>query len=106
MVHGLEHPPFEELAAASDPYPVSVVGGPVTDTCKEVVDGVVRRTLARETLVEARGPWVFSREDLADALGRVKGQEHQIGDLMEFCEKAQLRVRVLAGPWNPVGAAS
>ncbi len=50
--------------------PVSVAGVPVSDTCKEVVDGVVRRTVPRENLVTLTGPWLVSREALTAALGR------------------------------------
>jgi 2-C-methyl-D-erythritol 4-phosphate cytidylyltransferase len=68
---------------------------PVSDTIKEVVDGVVRKTVPRETLVEARGPWLFTREALEDALARAVSGESQITDLVGFCERAKLRVRVV-----------
>jgi 2-C-methyl-D-erythritol 4-phosphate cytidylyltransferase len=67
----------------------------MSDTCKEVVDGLVRRTVPRESLVVTRGPWVFTREALADALNRVAGREAEIADLIGFCEAARVRVRVL-----------
>jgi 2-C-methyl-D-erythritol 4-phosphate cytidylyltransferase len=67
------------------------------DTVKEVVEGMVRRTVTRETLVEVTGPWVFDREALADALTRVAERETQIADMIALCEAAQVRVRVLAG---------
>lgn len=95
VIQGDEHPPFEELEAASARYPVSVYGVPVSDTCKEVVDGLVRRTVPRESLVVARGPWVFTREAVADALTRVAGHEAEIRDMIGFCEASQVRVRVL-----------
>jgi 2-C-methyl-D-erythritol 4-phosphate cytidylyltransferase len=74
---------------------VGVVVVPVTDTVKEVVDGRVRRTVPRDTLVQVVGPWVFRRESLADALTRVVGREAQIAGMIEFCEAAGVRVRVL-----------
>jgi 2-C-methyl-D-erythritol 4-phosphate cytidylyltransferase len=67
----------------------------MVDTVKEVVGGRVRRTVPRETLVQVVGPWVFDRAALVDALTRVIGKEAQIADMIEFCEAAQLRVRVL-----------
>jgi len=76
---------------------VSVVAVPVSDTIKEVVDGTVRRTVPRETLVQVRGPWVFDRAALADALTRVAEREAEISDLIGFCEAAHVRVRVLPG---------
>jgi 2-C-methyl-D-erythritol 4-phosphate cytidylyltransferase len=67
------------------------------DTVKEVVDGTVRRTVPREKLVQVVGPWVFGREALADALTQLAGRETQITDMIEFCDAAYVRVRVLAG---------
>jgi 2-C-methyl-D-erythritol 4-phosphate cytidylyltransferase len=72
----------------------TVVAVPVTDTCKEVVDGLVRRTVPRDTLVDARGPWVFRREALLQALDRL-GTGADIGNLIELCLAARLSVRVL-----------
>lgn len=68
---------------------------PMTDTVKEVVDGKVRRTVPRDTLVQVTGPWVFDREALTDALGRVGRREAQVADMIDLCVVAQLRVRVL-----------
>jgi 2-C-methyl-D-erythritol 4-phosphate cytidylyltransferase len=75
-------------------YEVTVVAVPVTDTCKEVVDGLVRRTIPRDTLVDARGPWAFRREALMQALDRL-GTGPDIGNLIELCRAAGLRVRAL-----------
>jgi 2-C-methyl-D-erythritol 4-phosphate cytidylyltransferase len=97
VIQGDDRPRVEELAAESAPYPVAVYGVPMSDTCKEVVDGVVRATVPRQSLVTLRGPWVFTREVLADALTRVEGRETEIVDLAGFCEAARLRVRVLPG---------
>ncbi len=72
----------------------TVVAVPVTDTCKEVVDGFVRRTIPRDTLVDARGPWTFRRDALMLALDRV-GTGAQVSNLIELCQAARLRVRVL-----------
>jgi 2-C-methyl-D-erythritol 4-phosphate cytidylyltransferase len=73
---------------------VTVIAVPVTDTCKEVVDGLVRRTIPRDTLVDARGPWTFQREALMQALDRV-GSGVQVSNPVELCQAARLRVRVL-----------
>jgi 2-C-methyl-D-erythritol 4-phosphate cytidylyltransferase len=73
---------------------VTVLAVPVTDTCKEVVDGLVRRTIPRDTLVDARGPWTFQREALIQALDRA-GNVADISNLIELCQAARLRVRVL-----------
>jgi len=75
--------------------PISVVTAPITDTCKEVVDGLVRATVPRETLVEARGPWLFTSEGLADVLTRAVAREGEITDMLSLCEAAGVRVRTL-----------
>jgi 2-C-methyl-D-erythritol 4-phosphate cytidylyltransferase len=67
----------------------------MNDTCKEVVEGIVRRTVPRETVVDARGPWLFAREAMVAALERASGQEQGITDLVTLCRIANLRVRVL-----------
>ena len=77
---------------------MGVITLPMSDTVKEVGDGRVRRTVPRETLVQVTGPWVFDRVALADALTRVAGSEEQIVDMIEFCETAHVRVRVLPAP--------
>jgi 2-C-methyl-D-erythritol 4-phosphate cytidylyltransferase len=87
------HPPLGESRVGNA---VGVVAVPMSDTVKEVVDGRVRRTVPRETLVQVLGPWVFGREALADALSRVAGREAQIADMIGFCEATHVRVRVLA----------
>ena len=68
---------------------------PMSDTVKEVVDGRVRRTVPRETLVQVIGPWIFEREALVDALARVVGGETEITDMAGLSQAAHLRVRVL-----------
>jgi 2-C-methyl-D-erythritol 4-phosphate cytidylyltransferase len=73
---------------------VTVLAVPVTDTCKEVADGLVRRTIPRDTLVDACGPWTFQREALIQALDRA-GNGADISNLIELCQAARLRVRVL-----------
>jgi 2-C-methyl-D-erythritol 4-phosphate cytidylyltransferase len=83
-------PSLGERLAEAD---VTVVALPITDTCKEVVDGLVRRTIPRDTLVDARGPWTFGREALMQALDRV-GTGSDISNLIELCRAARLRVRV------------
>jgi hypothetical protein len=53
--------------------PINVAGLPVSDTCKEVVEGFVRRTMPRENLVTLTGPWLVSRDALTGALDRLAG---------------------------------
>ena len=75
-------------------YSVAVAARPVSDTCKEVIDGVVRRTVPRDSLVTISGPWVFSREALIDGLVRIEARARGITGMVDFSEAAQLKVRV------------
>lgn len=85
----------DDLLSASAGYAVTVMGVTSADTCKEVVDGLVQRTVSRETVVDARGPWVFTREAMAGALARIRGREGEIHDPVALCKVAGLRVHVL-----------
>jgi 2-C-methyl-D-erythritol 4-phosphate cytidylyltransferase len=67
----------------------------ISDTCKEVVDGMVRRTVPRDSLVDGRGPWHFSREALLKALEQGAHKEPQVSTMLDLCRASQLRVRVL-----------
>ena len=72
--------------------PAIVYARPITDTCKEVVDGMVRRTVPRDGLVDAQGPWVFNRAALEAVIDAT--DEAEIGNIAELCLRAQLRIRV------------
>jgi 2-C-methyl-D-erythritol 4-phosphate cytidylyltransferase len=84
----------DDLLSASAGYAVTVLGVTSADTCKEVVDGLVQRTVPRETVVDLRGPWVFTRAAIAGALARIRGREGEIHDLLALCKAAGLRVHV------------
>ena len=75
---------------------MGVVTLAMSDTVKEVVNGRVRRTVPRETLVQVTGPWVFDREALVETLSRLVGSEARITDMIGLCEVPRLRVRALA----------
>ena len=81
--------------AVSVQEPVIAVALPVRDTCKEVVDGIVRRTVPRESLVEVTGPWLVTRSALEQALQR-SGSRGQAPGLLELFREAGLAIRVLA----------
>jgi hypothetical protein len=74
---------------------VIVYVAPIADTCKEVADGLVVRTVPRDSLAIALGPWVFERDALSRALLIVAGRESEIDSLPALCERARLHVRVL-----------
>jgi 2-C-methyl-D-erythritol 4-phosphate cytidylyltransferase len=74
---------------------ISVMATQVTDTCKEVSNGVVRRTVPRDSLVMITGPWMFSRAALTEGLARIEGREDGISGLVDFSEAAGLKVQVV-----------
>jgi hypothetical protein len=89
----VEESPSPMRGGSGRGYPVTVIAAPITDTCKEVVNGLVRRTVPRDTLVDARGPWMFDREELIRALDAVSTTE--VTNLVDLSRAAHLRVRVL-----------
>jgi 2-C-methyl-D-erythritol 4-phosphate cytidylyltransferase len=76
--------------------PVNVVGLAVSDTCKEVVDGLVRRTVPRENLVTLTGPWLVSAEALKAALDRIASG--QARDPLELFRGSGLPIHVSTAP--------
>jgi 2-C-methyl-D-erythritol 4-phosphate cytidylyltransferase len=79
-----------------EPGVMAVRGVRPTDTCKEVIDGVVVRTVPRERLIALAGPWACSRETLQLALDRVAHDATRITSPFELCRAAGLRIRVFA----------
>jgi 2-C-methyl-D-erythritol 4-phosphate cytidylyltransferase len=77
---------------------VGVLTLSMSDTVKEVVDGKVRRTVPRETVVQVIGPWVFDREALVDVLAAVASAGTPLTDMIGVCEAGHVRVRALAAP--------
>ena len=77
-----------------EPGVMAVQGVRPTDTCKEVIDGVVVRTVPRERLIELAGPWACSRETIQLAVDRVSHDATSITSLLELCRAAGLRIRV------------
>lgn len=75
--------------------PVVAYAVPVADTCKEVTGGLVVRTVPRDSLWIALGPWVFERDALSRALSIVAGRASEIDSLLALCEMTRLQVRVL-----------
>ena len=69
----------------------------ITDTVKEVANGLVVRTVPRDTLVYASGPWEFDRETLITALDNL-GSVADPPTLLDIARLAHLRVHVVPSP--------
>jgi hypothetical protein len=78
--------------ASESTAPLLVVGRAIGDTCKEVADGLVRRTLPRENLVYLTGPWLVSRVVLTQALERLG--PGQAEDPLELFRGSGLPIRL------------
>lgn len=76
--------------------PIVVRGQPVVETCKEVADGLVRRTVPRENLVILTGPWLVSRAALTQALDRPGAVGAR--DPLELLRGSRLPIHVLREP--------
>jgi len=83
-------------ALAESAGAAAAVGGePVTNTYKEVGGGRVRRTVAREQLVQLRGPWLFERRALSRALDGARRRGWSDGTEVAMCQNAGIPVRLL-----------
>lgn len=94
-----DHPlPAERIPAlvlAIGEAPVGVPAIAVSDTIKQVRDGVVVRTLARETLAELKAPWIFRREVLEGAIARARASGWRCAGALDLCRSAGIPVRIL-----------
>jgi 2-C-methyl-D-erythritol 4-phosphate cytidylyltransferase len=79
-------------AARGHAIAVSVI--PITDTVKEVADGLVVRTVPRDTLVDARGPWMLDRDAVTAALDRA-ALAPQAETFVDLCRISGMRVQVV-----------
>jgi 2-C-methyl-D-erythritol 4-phosphate cytidylyltransferase len=86
------------LRSAAGAGEITVVGVPVSDTIKEVRDGLVRRTIPRETLADLRGPWLVNRDQLLATIARAQRERRVPASVVDLCRNAGLTVRVIVGP--------
>jgi 2-C-methyl-D-erythritol 4-phosphate cytidylyltransferase len=75
--------------------PAAAVGRLVTDTYKEVAGRRIIRTVPREGLVDAHGPWLFERRTLERAIGIVQRSGAACTGAVDLCRIAGLPVRLL-----------
>lgn len=88
----------ECLRAAAE-HQAAVLAVPVKDTVKEVKDGVVTRTPARESLWAAQTPQCYRVDVLKNALERF-GHLKDATDESQLVEKAGVPVRVVRGSYE------
>jgi 2-C-methyl-D-erythritol 4-phosphate cytidylyltransferase len=81
-------------AGAARGYAIAVSVIPITDTVKEVADGLVVRTVPRDTLVDARGPWMLDRDAVTAALDRA-ALAPQAETFVDLCRISGMRVQVV-----------
>ncbi len=74
-----------------------MLAGAISDTVKEVSNGLVVRTVPRDTLVDASGPWEFDRETLITALDTLR-TDADPQTLLDIARGARLRVHIVPSP--------
>lgn len=89
----------ENCLAVAAEKGAAVLAVPVKDTVKEVVQGVVVKTLDRAKLWAAQTPQCYQREILENALEKF-GHEKDATDESQLVEKAGTRVQVVASDYK------
>lgn len=79
-----------------------VVGVPVKDTIKEVTDGVVKRTLKRETLWAIQTPQVFIQKALVKAYRAAMEEKFYATDDAALLERNGGKVRIIMGSYSNI----
>ncbi|MEL7239176.1 MAG: 2-C-methyl-D-erythritol 4-phosphate cytidylyltransferase [Planctomycetota bacterium] len=87
---------------ATREHGAAVPGLPVTNTIKQVSDGVVRRTLPRDELVAVETPQAMRRDWLAGAFEHCPVPLPQVTDDVQLLELAGHNVHVVTGDPNNV----
>lgn len=99
ILQAADHPlPAERIPAlvlAAGDAPAGVPAIAVSDTIKEARDGVVVRTVPRETLAELRAPWIFRRDVLEGAIARAREHGWRCAGALDLCRSAGIPVRIL-----------
>ncbi|MHC4872586.1 MAG: 2-C-methyl-D-erythritol 4-phosphate cytidylyltransferase [Planctomycetota bacterium] len=91
--HNLFSRLFAAAAAEGGALPVL----PVTDTVKEVTDGIIKKTIPRDCLAVVQTPQVFQREIFETAYRTASSLGEEITDDASVIEKAGGRVAAVEG---------
>jgi 2-C-methyl-D-erythritol 4-phosphate cytidylyltransferase len=75
--------------------PVVAAARAVTDTYKEVSGDRVVRTVARDSLVDVQGPWLFDRSTLERAIATAQRSGAACSGVVDLCRIAGLPVRLV-----------
>ena len=75
--------------------PAAAAAQAVTDTYKEVQGRQVVRTVPRDTLVDALGPWLFERSALERAIGKAQRSGAACTSTVDLCRITGLPVRLV-----------
>lgn len=87
---------IEKVALAAWEHGAALAAVPVSDTLKEVTDGLVKRTVDRSALWRAQTPQGFRREILAEALAGTTGTEVPTDDI-GLVERLGLTAAIVPG---------
>jgi len=78
---------IDDLVACLKDYAAGLLMVPCKDTIKEVKDGIVVKTLKRETLMQAQTPQVFKSEDIKIAYQKAKDEGFVATDDSQLFER-------------------
>jgi 2-C-methyl-D-erythritol 4-phosphate cytidylyltransferase len=86
-----------QTVKAAELHDAAILAAPVTDTIKQVSNGMVAKTLPRTTLRRALTPQCFRLELLRRAYAQVDVQDPEITDESSLVERLGVKVTIVEG---------
>ena len=92
---------IDDLVECLKDYSAGLLMVPCKDTIKEVKDGIVVKTLKRETLMQAQTPQVFKSEDIKIAYQKAKDEGFVATDDSQLFERyIDKEIKVVLGDYG------
>ena len=92
---------IDDLVECLKDYSAGLLMVPCKDTIKEVKDGIVVKTLKRETLMQAQTPQVFKSEDIKMAYQKAKDEGFVATDDSQLFERyIDKEIKVVLGDYG------
>lgn len=92
---------IDDLVLCLNDYKAGLLMVPCKDTIKEVKDGVIVKTLKRETLMQAQTPQVFKTKEIKIAYQKAKEDNYQATDDSQLFERyINEEIKVVLGDYR------
>lgn len=92
---------IDNLVLCLNAYKAGLLMVPCKDTIKEVKDGVIVKTLKRETLMQAQTPQVFKTKEIKIAYQKAKEDNYQATDDSQLFERyINEEIKVVLGDYR------